>query len=99
MSRGFVAIRLAIGILAFTCAMICIFIGNLAQWRMVEDVNRKLPRVQQFGFLGWHFRKTRRLWMMYRELYPSGPLLLRSKLSALGAFLFLTTAAVCAAIR
>jgi hypothetical protein len=43
-------------------------------FKMIDQVNTKLPTEQQFSALGWHYFKLRRLLVEYRRLYPSGTL-------------------------
>ncbi len=47
---------------------------------MVEKVNDKLPKEEQFIALGWYLSKTLRLHREYRSLYPDGHLLLTVRL-------------------
>ncbi|HVB40597.1 MAG TPA: hypothetical protein VNE83_06825 [Terriglobales bacterium] len=46
--------------------------STLAGWSLADAVNAKLPPDRQFGLLGWHAVKSRRLVVEYRRLYPDG---------------------------
>ena len=47
---------------------------HLSHFKMVDQVNAKLPTEQQFSELWWHYFKLRRLLVEYRRLYPLGTL-------------------------
>jgi hypothetical protein len=69
--------RVAIGVIALVCTSICGLIGSLTGWQMMDQVNAKLPKAEQFGVLGWYTEKTLRLHREYRRLYPGGRLLFK----------------------
>jgi hypothetical protein len=73
------AARAIIGIFALACGSVCGIALYLVGTEMVDKVNEKLPKDEQFGALGWHLPKTQRLHREYRRLYPDGHLLLRSR--------------------
>jgi hypothetical protein len=64
--------------------MLALCVGGLglasaiAQFAMVDAVNEKLSRNEQFSPFWWHPAKTIRLHVEYRRLYPTGKLLRRS---------------------
>src|ERR1700733_6984062 len=68
------------------CGTACAIIGNFASYEMMDKVNDKLPKADQFDPLGWHPTKTLRLHREYRRLYPEGRL--PRKLHVLTALLF-----------
>jgi hypothetical protein len=80
------ATRLIIGVFALACVPVCGIASNLVSFEMVEKVNERLPKDQQFAALWWHWPKNQRLWREYRMLYPDGTLLRR--LLTLGASMF-----------
>jgi hypothetical protein len=76
--------RLLIGIAAIAGVSVCGLMSALANSKMVDQVNRKLPKDVQFSPLGWYFSKTLRLHREYRRLFPDGQLLQVRLLIALG---------------
>jgi hypothetical protein len=78
--------RLIIGVLALVCVPVCGIASSLVSFEMVEKVNERLPKDQQFALLWWYWPKTQRLWREYKMLYPDGSLLRR--LRTLGALMF-----------
>jgi len=52
-------------------------VASLLAFKMVDEVNKRLPREQQFSPLGWYWSKHRRLASEYQRLYPDGNLLRR----------------------
>jgi hypothetical protein len=48
---------------------------------MVEQVNQKLSKEQQFLPVGWYLSKTLRLHREYRNHYPDGSLLLNKRVA------------------
>jgi hypothetical protein len=80
--------------LRFTAAFILLLcVGGLGlatainQSAIVEAVNAKLPKDDQFNWLGWWLPKTLRLHRQYRRLYPDGGLVRREGILA-AAMLF-----------
>jgi hypothetical protein len=52
---------------------------------MVDQVNDRLPKKEQFDPLGWYLSKYQRLQREYKRLYPEGLLLLQYRVAcALG---------------
>jgi hypothetical protein len=74
------ATRVIVGIIALVCVSICGMIAAFANFEMVDKVNNKLPKGEQFATLGWYFSKRQRLHREYRRLYPDGRLLLKVRL-------------------
>jgi hypothetical protein len=68
--------RVVIEIAALGCIAICGLISTLANWEMVDKVNAKLPKEEQFAALWWGGSKFMRLHREYKRLYPDGSLLL-----------------------
>ena len=85
--------RLVIGIGAVACVSVCGLLSTFASSGMVDQVNAKLPKAEQFEGLGWFTEKTLRLHREYRRLYPEGRLLF--KLRVLTVLMF-TCLLVCA---
>jgi hypothetical protein len=56
--------------LGFTLMMIGCAAANFAVFRMLEDVNSQRPTEKYISEIGWHFLKTRRVWMLHRSLVP-----------------------------
>jgi hypothetical protein len=75
-----------VGIVALACVSICGVVGSLVSFEMIDKVNEKLPKEEQFASLGWYYSKSRRFNREYKRLYPDGPLL--SKMRALTALMF-----------
>jgi hypothetical protein len=51
--------------------------ATINQFAIVDAVNEKLPKDEQFERLGWYLTKTLRLHGEYRRFYPVGGLLWR----------------------
>jgi hypothetical protein len=49
----------------------------ISHFAIIDAVNAKLPKEEQFEQLGWYLTKTLRLHREYRRFYPEGRLLLR----------------------
>jgi hypothetical protein len=49
------------------------------QFAIVDAVNEKVPKNEQFEHLGWYLSKTLRLHNEYRRFYPDGKLLRRQR--------------------
>ena len=69
--------RVTIVIVALVCISACGLIGTIANFEMVEKVNERLPKEEQFAELGWHSSKIPRLHREYRKFYPDGRHLLK----------------------
>lgn len=72
--------RLLIGIAAIAGVSVCGLISVHVNFKMMDQVNGRLPEDAQFSPLGWYVSKTLRLHREYRRLFPGGPLLLRVRL-------------------
>jgi hypothetical protein len=66
-------VRLAVGVIAFACALLCALAASFLVFKMVSEVNKRLPREQQFSPLG-RWSKYQRLNAEYKRLYPDGNL-------------------------
>jgi hypothetical protein len=66
--------KLAIGAVAFACALACALIASFAVFEMVDKVNERLPAERQFALLGWYWLKYQRLAAEYKRLFPDGNL-------------------------
>jgi hypothetical protein len=80
------ATRVIVGIAALACVTLCGMIATFANYEMMDKVNEKLPKDEQFDPLGWHLVKHLRLRREYKRLYPGGRLLL--KVRVLTALMF-----------
>lgn len=69
--------RVIVGIVALACISICGLVATFANFEMVDKVNGKLPKAEQFALLGWYWSKRQRLHREYKRLYPDGRLLLK----------------------
>jgi len=74
------ATRVIVGIVALACVSICGMISTFVNFEMVDKVNDKLPKEEQFAVLGWYFAKNQRLHREYRRLYPDGRLLFKVRM-------------------
>jgi hypothetical protein len=73
-----------VGIVALAGVSICGLLGSLVSFEMVDKVNDRLPKDQQFAELGWYFSKYQRFNREYKRLYPGRRLLVkRRRLAAL----------------
>jgi len=87
------SLRIIVGVAALACSSICGVASTFLILEMVDRVNERLPKDQQFSQLWWYWSKTRRLLREYKRLYPDGRL--RGKFLALVVLMFaciLTTA-------
>jgi hypothetical protein len=71
------ATRVVVGIAALVCVSVCGISSMLASWEMMDKVNDKLPKEEQFATLWWYAAKSLRLSREYKRLYPDGNLLLK----------------------
>jgi hypothetical protein len=78
--------RVIIGVVAVAGAAVCAVLSTTASFEMVNQVNERLVKEDQFAELGWHFPKTLRLHREYKRLYPSGRLL--GRVYVLGGLMF-----------
>ena len=69
------SVRVAIGVIALVGVSICGLMSTLTNWEMMDAVNAKLSKSEQFGAVWWYAPKTLRLHRDYRRLYPEGRLL------------------------
>ncbi len=72
--------RIIIGIVALVCSSICGMLMSFANFEILDRVNEKLPKEEQFALLGWHFSRSLGLWREYKRLYPEGRLLSKIRL-------------------
>jgi hypothetical protein len=77
--------RVIAGIVALACVSVCGLVSTIVTWQMLDEVNEKLPKEEQFAALWWYASKRLRLHREYKRLYPNGRLLL--KLHVLGALM------------
>ncbi|HKN75325.1 MAG TPA: hypothetical protein VJW94_09120 [Candidatus Acidoferrum sp.] len=67
--------RVIIGVVALACVLVCSMVSTFARYEMMDKVNEKLPKEEQFGVLWWPVSKYQRLNREYKRLYPDGGLL------------------------
>ena len=63
---------MATGIAALVCASICGFIATFVNFEMIDLVNAKLPKDEQFERAWWYLDKALRLRREYKRFYPRG---------------------------
>jgi hypothetical protein len=80
------ATRVIVGVVALACGSICGMISTFTLYEMMDKVNEKLPKDEQFAALWWYASKYQRLRRAYKTLYPDGRLLV--KLRMLAALMF-----------
>jgi hypothetical protein len=71
------ATRVIVGVVALACFSICGMLSTFTRYEMMDKVNEKLPKEEQFGALWWYASKYQRLNREYKRLYPDGDLLLK----------------------
>ncbi len=69
--------RLILAIIAIAGVSTCGLTAALLNYEMVDAVNAKLPKTEQFDALGWYWAKSQRLRREYSRLYPDGQLLIK----------------------
>jgi hypothetical protein len=52
----------------------CGLASKLKTFKIIDEVNQKLPAEQQFAHIGWYPQSYSRLIRTYKRLYPSGRL-------------------------
>jgi hypothetical protein len=80
------ATRVIVEVVALACFSMCGILSTLTTYEMMDKVNEKLPKEEQFGALWWYASKYQRLHREYRRMYPEGGLLL--KVRVLWALMF-----------
>jgi hypothetical protein len=73
--------RIVISIVALACVPICGMIGTFRHFEMMDKVNDRLPKEEQFDPSWWYLSKTQRLRREYKRLYPDGRLLLHVRIA------------------
>ena len=64
------ALRLVAITLLFGAMMVCGFRSTLLIWRMVDEVNRHLPKERRFSPVGWWLGKALDVYSEHERLYP-----------------------------
>jgi hypothetical protein len=80
------ATRVIVGVVALVCFSICGMLSTFTRYEMMDKVNEKLPKEEQFGALWWYTSKYQRLNLEYKRLYSDAGLLL--KVRVLTALMF-----------
>jgi hypothetical protein len=87
------SVRGIIVIAALRGMSVCGLLSALINVKMVEQVNARLSKQEQFSQLGWYAAKTLRLFREYRRLVPGGNLHLKMYfLTVLGSACLLCSA-------
>jgi hypothetical protein len=89
----FVSLRIMLGMVFSAAMAICGLLTSLRTFEMVDRVNEKLPKEEQFKPLGWHLSKQQNLWRCYKSFYPNGALLLQVHVLTAFGVVFLLIAA------
>ena len=87
------SVRVIVGIVAIACCSVCGLVSTVLTFEMVDKVNEKLPKAEQFGHLVWYVDKSLRLNREYKRLYPDGRLLLRTRVLMIFGFVSVVVAA------
>jgi len=75
-------VRIIIGSVCVISIPVCGMLSLVVHQKMLDAVNSRLPKEQQFAYAWWGPSKKQRFYSEYHRLYPSG--LLVRKLCALG---------------
>jgi hypothetical protein len=70
-------LRMIIGIAAIAGVSALGLLSSLTSYKMMDEVNARLPKERRFGPFGWWAGKTLHLHGEYRRLFPDGKLLAR----------------------
>jgi hypothetical protein len=81
--------RIVTSIVALACVPICGMIGTFRHFEMMDKVNDRLPKEEQFDPSWWYLSKTQRLRREYKRLYPDGNLLTHYRIAMSVGFAFL----------
>jgi hypothetical protein len=68
-----------VGVVGLILSSMCGILSTFTGYEIMDKVNTKLPKEDQFDPLGWYWSKRSRLHREYKRLYPSGRLFLRAK--------------------
>jgi len=74
--------------------MVCGIRSSLLHWRMVDEVNRHLPKERRFSPVGWWLGKALDLYSEYERLYPGSSRRKQLRLLTLAMFVLLACAAL-----
>jgi hypothetical protein len=69
--------RLIVAIVSLACVSICALVATVANSEIVEKVNSRLTKEEQFAPVGWYWSKFQRLHREYQRLFPDGRLLFK----------------------
>jgi hypothetical protein len=78
--------RIIVGVFALLGMSVCGLLSNLVFFDIVEKVNERLPKEQQFAPLWWYWPKYQKLRREYKRLYPEGTLLRKVRVLIVVAF-------------
>src|SRR5215472_6120541 len=79
-NRRAMSVRIIVGVIALAGISVCGLISTLAHHEIVDRVNAKLLKSEQFDHLWWYASKTLRLHSEYKRLYPEGRLLFKVRM-------------------
>jgi hypothetical protein len=68
------SVHVVVGIAAIVGVSALGLLSAVVSQRIVNQVNERLPKEQQFSPFGWYFQKTLRLHREYRRQLPDGNL-------------------------
>jgi hypothetical protein len=85
--------RTIVAIVTLSFMSLCGMFSTFAYFEIIDKVNEKLSKEEQFGWLGWSIGKYRRLHREYRRLYPDGRLLFKVNVLTVLAFASLIVSA------
>src|SRR5436309_4959031 len=85
-------VRMSILVLAMLSVSTCGMLSTFLLWKIVDQVNLRLPAEQRFSVLGWYLDKHWRVLREYRRLYPTGVLVRRLRRMIMCAIASLTLA-------
>jgi hypothetical protein len=66
--------RGVVGIAVVIVGSLSGLVGALVNVAMIDKVNARLPKEQQFSYFGRSAQRMLRLWREYRRLFPDGKL-------------------------
>ena len=89
--------RIAAGAISFLVAIVFAISSTATQWRMVDEVNTRLPQDAQFGRFWWYPLKTVRLIRHYHCLVPTGRRMRQLRRQGVGVTIAFTLVVLAAA--
>jgi hypothetical protein len=81
-------LRLIAGLVAIACGSACGLVASFTNFRMIDEVNGRLPEEERFKLVGWYRRE-------YKRFYPEGRLLIRVRILSAIMLICMVVAAWC----